>query len=65
MSRRCTRGHFIPATANTTTCHCTLTRRPKRVPGARRPLESDLWGQGLTAVQRHSIRTVPTVGSYL
>ncbi|MFG3085093.1 hypothetical protein [Streptomyces parvulus] len=62
MSRRCTRGHFIPATADTSTCHCTLTRRPKR---RRRWLDLDLWGQGLTVVQLHSIRTVPTVGSYL
>ncbi|WCN06029.1 hypothetical protein [Streptomyces sp. M92] len=64
MSRRCTRGHFIPATAPTDACRCTLTRRPKRRP-ARWPLDTDLWGQGLTAVQRHSIRTVPIVGSYL
>ncbi|MER7801214.1 hypothetical protein ABTX71_12875 [Streptomyces parvulus] len=61
MTRRCTRGHFIPATADTSTCHCTLTRRPKR----RRWLDLDLWGQGLTALQRHSIRTVPVVGRYL
>lgn len=65
MTRRCTRGHFIPATAETTACRCTLTYRPKRVPGARRPLESDLWGQGLTAIQRHTIRTVRLTGSYL
>ncbi|MFE6354344.1 hypothetical protein ACFVOO_16100 [Streptomyces rochei] len=64
MTRRCTRGHFIPATAPTDACCCTLTRRPKRR-RVRRPLDPDLWGQGLTAVQRHSIRTVPIVGSYL
>lgn len=61
MTRRCTRGHFIPATAPTTACHCVA--RPRR--RARRPLDPDLWGQGLTAVQRHTIRTVPIVGSYL
>lgn len=64
MTRRCTRGHFSPATAPTDACRCTLTRRPKRR-RARRPLDADLWGQGLTARQRHSIRTVPIVGSYL
>ncbi|MFC7880454.1 hypothetical protein ACFUVV_01000 [Streptomyces sp. NPDC057376] len=63
--RRCVRGHFIPATAPTDACCCTLTRRPKRTHGARRPLESDLWGQGLTAVQRHTIHTIPLTGSYL
>lgn len=62
MTRRCTRGHFIPATAPTTACHCTLTRRPKH---RRRLLDADLWGQGLTARQRHSIRTVPITGRYL
>jgi hypothetical protein len=61
--RRCVRGHFIAATAPTDACHCIV--RPRRRRPARQPLEADLWGQGLTAVQRYTIRTVTTVGSYL
>jgi hypothetical protein len=62
MNRRCNRGHFIPATAPTTACTCTIRPRRRR---ARRPFHADLWGQGLTALQRHSIRTIPLTGSYL
>lgn len=63
LHRRCLRGHFIPASAPTDACTCTLDRRPRR----RRPLwlDTDLWGQGLNAIQRHSIHTVPITGSYL
>jgi hypothetical protein len=57
------RGHFIPATAPTDACLCVLTPRPKR--RRRALLDTDLWGQGLTARQRHSITTVPITGSYL
>ncbi|MEU5091695.1 hypothetical protein [Streptomyces sp. NPDC021356] len=50
---RCARGHFLPATGD---CRCEQPR-PR--------WQSDLWGQGLTARQRHSIRTVPITGRYL
>ncbi|MGV2914465.1 hypothetical protein [Streptomyces alfalfae] len=59
MSRRCTRGHFIPATAETDACHCTL--RPRR---RRYYFGSDLWGQGITA-RRKVIRTIALTGRYL
>ncbi|NEC77225.1 hypothetical protein [Streptomyces rochei] len=68
---RCARGHFLPAdfTPPATDpddwddeCRCAIRKRRRR---ARSPLDSDLWGQGLTAIQRHTIRTVPIVGSYL
>jgi hypothetical protein len=52
--RRCPRGHFVAA--NSSICRCQLPR-PR---GA-----ADLWGQGLTARQRHSITDVPVIGSYL
>lgn len=60
--RRCNRGHFIPTTATTNACHCTLTPRRRR----HRPhrLGADLWGQSL-AVRKKAIRTVPLTGSYL
>ncbi|MCG0066274.1 hypothetical protein L0F81_23785 [Streptomyces tricolor] len=38
-------------------------RRAKKRRRARR--NADLWGQGLTVRQRHSIRDVPLVGAYL
>jgi hypothetical protein len=60
--RRCIRGHFIPATAPTDACLCVLTPRPRRTRARR---DADLWGQGLTAIQRHSITDVPLTGSYL
>lgn len=62
MTRRCTRGHFIPATAETTACHCALTPRRRR----HRPhrLGADLWGQRLAA-RKKVIRTISLTGSYL
>ncbi|MER8219724.1 hypothetical protein ABTZ58_03820 [Streptomyces sp. NPDC094143] len=58
---RCPRGHFLPATG---TCRCTLTPRTRhRRTRARR--DADLWGQGLTALQRYTIRDIPLTGSYL
>lgn len=62
MTRRCTRGHFIPSTATTHVCHCTLTPRRQRY--RRHQLGSDLWGQGLAA-RKKVIRTVSLTGSYL
>ena len=50
---RCPRGHFLPATG---TCRCDRPRT-RRHP--------DLWGQGLTVLQRHSITDIPLTGSYL
>lgn len=50
---RCPRGHFLPATGD---CRCD---RP------RARWDADLWGQGLTARQRHTITTVPLTGRYL
>lgn len=61
MSRRCTRGHFIPADAPTHVCHCTLTPRRRY---RRHQLGSDLWGQGLAA-RKKTIRTIPLIGRYL
>jgi len=52
--RRCPRGHFVAA--NSSVCRCQL---PRPRGGA------DLWGQGLTDRQRHSITDVPLTGSYL
>jgi hypothetical protein len=52
---RCPRGHFLPRTG---TCRCTHTRQQLR-------RDADLWGQGLTARQRHTIRDIPLTGSYL
>jgi hypothetical protein len=60
--RRCARGHFISAAAATDACNCVLTRRPRR---RRSYCATDLWGQGLTARQRHSITTIPLTGRYL
>ncbi|WP_172384778.1 hypothetical protein [Streptomyces sp. MNP-20] len=55
--RRCVRGHFIPATASTDSCRCTL----------RRPIHpyavADLGGQGLP--EGRTIRTIALTGSYL
>lgn len=51
--RRCPRGHFLAATG---ACRCQLPR-PRG--------DADLWGQGLTARQRHSITDVPVIGRYL
>lgn len=56
---RCPRGHFLPHTG---TCRCTFTRQAGR---RRRPVHADLWGQGLTAIHRHTITDVPLTGSYL
>ncbi|MET8826055.1 hypothetical protein ABZX40_13365 [Streptomyces sp. NPDC004610] len=50
---RCPRGHFLPADD---TCRCQQDR-PR--------WETDLWGQGLTPRQRHSIRTIPLTGTHL
>ncbi len=61
-ARRCVRGHFIPATVETTTCRCTL--RPRRPRHRRHYFGSDLWGQGITA-RRKAVRTVTLTGSYL
>jgi len=58
---RCPRGHFLPATG---TCRCALMPRPKRRRHRGRR-DADLWGQGLTALQRHTIRDIPLTGSYL
>ena len=60
MRPRCPRGHFLPATG---TCRCALTPRTRRRRRDRR--DADLWGQGLTALQRYTIRDVPLTGSYL
>ncbi|WP_157882425.1 hypothetical protein [Streptomyces silvensis] len=54
------RGHFIPATAPTTACRCTIRPRHLR----RYPFSGDIGGQGLGA-RRKAIRTVWPVGSYL
>lgn len=51
---RCARGHFLPITGD---CRCTRPRPAWN--------DADLWGQGLTARQRYSIRTVTITGSYL
>ncbi|MGW0537838.1 hypothetical protein [Streptomyces sp. NPDC003032] len=59
MRRRCRRGHFILATAETDACQCTL--RPRRQHHAYR-FAADLWGQGLPA---RTIRTVALAGRYL
>lgn len=50
---RCARGHFLAASGF---CRCELPR-PRWT--------ADLWGQGLTARQRHSITTIPVTGRYL
>ena len=50
---RCARGHFLPATGD---CRCEQPR-PR--------WQTDLWGQGLTALQRYTIRTVTLAGRYL
>jgi hypothetical protein len=50
---RCARGHFLAASG---TCRCELPR-PRWT--------ADLWGQGLTALQRYTIRTIPLTGRYL
>lgn len=50
---RCPRGHFLAASGF---CRCELPR-PR--------WGTDLWGQGLTARQRHSITTIPVTGRYL
>lgn len=60
MSRRCVRGHFIPATAETTACHCVLVPRQRR----QYRFGADLSGQRLYA-RRKPIRTVWPAGSYL
>ncbi|MVO87903.1 hypothetical protein GPA10_24880 [Streptomyces sp. p1417] len=59
-TRRCVRGHFIPATAETDACRCTLWPRRLR----RYRFSSDTYGQSL-AIRRKIIRTVWPVGSYL
>jgi hypothetical protein len=60
MKARCTRGHFLPAAAQPhSPCACTLT------PRSRPHDHADLWGQGLTKRQVHTIRTVQLTGSYL
>jgi hypothetical protein len=50
---RCARGHFLPTSG---ICRCDLPRDS---------WAADLWGQGLTTRQRHSIRTVSLTGRYL
>jgi hypothetical protein len=65
---RCSRGHFLPATARPVgdphdwddTCQCVLTRRPRpsRING-------DLLGQRLGRRKKYRITTVPLTGSYL
>ncbi|CAM5531215.1 hypothetical protein SALBM135S_00874 [Streptomyces alboniger] len=62
MTRRCTRGHFIPATAETTACRCTL--RPRRPRYRPHRLGADLWGQGL-ARRKKPIHDVSLTGRYL
>ncbi|AZM54143.1 hypothetical protein DMA15_17495 [Streptomyces sp. WAC 01529] len=62
MNRRCTRGHFIPATAETSVCRCTLT--PRRRLRRKHVLGADLWGQGLAA-RRKCIADIPLTGRYL
>lgn len=71
---RCARGHFLPATARPAgdpqdwddTCRCppAARRRKRRHLYQRRP-GGDLWGQGLTARQVHTMTTIPLTGSYL
>ncbi|MFD9905611.1 hypothetical protein [Streptomyces sp. NPDC059063] len=58
--RRCTRGHFIPATAPTSACHCVLVPRRRR----RHRFSTDVYGQGLAARQK-TVRTIWPTGSYL
>ncbi|QQC89859.1 hypothetical protein [Streptomyces alfalfae] len=60
MTRRCARGHFIPATAEPDACRCVLV--PRRLRSYR--FGADLWGQGLT-VRRKSILTAWPTGRYL
>lgn len=60
MTRRCTRGHFIPATAETDACRCVLVPRQRR----RYHFGADLAGQGVGR-RGKSIRTVWPAGSYL
>jgi hypothetical protein len=58
--RRCRRGHFIPATAPTDACRCTVV--PRRLRQHR--FSRDTEGQGLAARGKRIITTWP-VGSYL
>ncbi|MBW5420312.1 hypothetical protein GKQ77_01835 [Streptomyces sp. BG9H] len=60
MTRRCVRGHFIPATAETTACRRTLVPRQRR----EHRFTVDIWGQGL-ATRRKPITTTWSTGSYL
>ncbi len=67
---RCSRGHFLPASARPVgaphgwddTCRCVLTRRPRKRPYRFRDI--DLMGQDL-ALRQKAIRTVRLSGSYL
>lgn len=59
-ARRCTRGHFIPATAESDACRCVLVPRQRRA----YHFGADLTGQGLRG-RGKSIRTVWPAGSYL
>lgn len=60
MTRRCTRGHFIPANTPTSTCRCVVIPRHLR----RHRFSTDTYGQGLAA-RRKTIRTAWPTGSYL
>ena len=71
---RCSRGHFLPATAHPTgdpedwddTCRCVPTRRPRRRSrGFGSSGRGDLWGQGLNRRRKWRMTTVQLTGSYL
>jgi hypothetical protein len=70
---RCARGHFLPADFSPPatdpydwddTCRCRISPRTRRR-RTRARRDADLWGQGLTALQRYTIRDIPLTGSYL
>ena len=63
MTARCPRGHFIPATAPTDTCHCTPS--PRRRARIRGYSTYDLLGQHATADALRTATTIRPAGSYL
>jgi hypothetical protein len=70
---RCSRGHFLPASARPVgdphdwddTCRCVITRRPRRRHRFTDSGRGDLWGQGLSRRRKYRIATVSLTGSYL